>query len=161
MHTACQPTCFAPHMLISSHIFIMPQWCFKFKLCRLARSLCSLDSLPIIQLLLLLPFPLSFPSQSIFHSIPSICCLLFSEKLSHEGELSNSVFFSPPCPCENSQEKVSHILFIYIFRYDSPSIQYSSLFWLSLLLIGRFYFPGKLNEISFSLRFSLGFLLLL
>ena len=43
-------------MLISGHIFIMPQRRFKFKLCRLACGERSLDSLPIIQLLLPSPF---------------------------------------------------------------------------------------------------------
>lgn len=101
-------------MLISGHIFIMPQRRFKFKLCRLARGERSLDSLPIIQLLLPSP-PSLLLSPSLVHSVRSICCLL-PEKFSRQGESSTSLFLSVLfAPAKVPEKKFHTFSFINIY----------------------------------------------
>lgn len=126
MCTACQPTCFAPHMLISGHIFIMPQRRFKFKLCRLVRGERSLNSLPIIQLLLpSLNLPHA-PSAYLVHSVVSICCFWKKnhENLSCQGEFSLSILFAPVKVLKLKSHTCSSCIFVIFFspRFNSECL---------------------------------------
>lgn len=116
----------------------MPQRRFKFKLCRLARGERSLDSLPIIQLLLPSPclsFSRSF-SLCLVHSGVSVCCLFSWEVLSPGWIVDFSLPVCPLCPCESSQEKVSHSRFLYMILFPFGAV---SLLCIQLSLIRGFF----------------------
>lgn len=119
-------------MLISGHIFIMPQRRFKFKLCRLARGERSLDSLPIIQLLL--------PSPSLVLSLflPPLfilVSLLFisREVLSPGWTVDFPLSFCPLCPRESSREKVSHFYYMHTHAYMCMNFPLSVSFFFGLI----------------------------
>lgn len=105
----------------------MPQRRFKFKLCRLARGERSLNSLPIIQLLF--PSLSVSPSPSLVHSAPSICCLLFPEKLSRQGELSTSLFRSVLFAPVEVLKKKFHMFSLYGYMVYMDLLRYFSLFF--------------------------------
>lgn len=119
----------------------MPQRRFKFKLCRLARGERSLNSLPIIQLLL--PSPSLF--LSLFLSLSCSFCSLYLlfiswEVLSPGWIVDFSLSFRPLCPCESSQEKKFHTFFIYSFFSRSENF---SLFCIQLSLIRDIFFSDE------------------
>lgn len=105
-------------MLISGHIFIMPQRRFKFKLCRLARGERSLDSLPIIQLLL--------PSPSLFLFLPLLFILfrlsavyLLRSSLARVNCRLLSFFLSSLPLWKFSRKTFTHFLYIYVCALSS------------------------------------------
>lgn len=138
-------------MLISGHIFIMPQRRFKFKLCRLARGERSLESLPIIQLLL--------PSPSLFLFLPLLFILLrlsavyfLRSSLTRVNCCLKSFFLSSLPLWKFSRKTFTHFL-IYIYIYGSSSVQSICLcftfsyHWLEVFVSDEFQFC--LFQVSF------------
>ena len=96
----------------------MPQRRFKFKLCRLARGERSLDSLPIIQLLL--------PSPSLFLFLPLLFILfrlsavyLLRSSLARVNCRLLSFFLSSLPLWKFSRKSFTHFLYIYVCALSS------------------------------------------
>lgn len=96
----------------------MPQRRFKFKLCRLARGERSLDSLPIIQLLL--------PSPSLFLFLPLLFILfrlsavyLLRSSLARVNCRLLSFFLSSLPLWKFSRKTFTHFLYIYVCALSS------------------------------------------
>lgn len=118
----------------------MPQRRFKFKLCRLARGERSLESLPIIQLLL--------PSPSLFLFLPLLFILLrlsavyfLRSSLTRVNCCLKSFFLSSLPLWKFSRKTFTHFLiYIYIYIWFFFCSEYLSLFYIQLSLIRGFCF---------------------